>query len=95
MYFQFFDPPYLVSNVKQYYNTTEDFNYRCYVDLKIVCDELSKKSVNWMMTVNKNDDLQELFNGYNIHIIEKYSSMSRGMSREFEMIISNYFSDDS
>lgn len=85
--FVFFDPPYLVNNVKQYYKDT--FIHDNFVNLKTLCDSLDKRSVNWMITLNKNEKLRDLFSDYQVRYIKKFSHMS-GNGLEYEMIITNY-----
>lgn len=87
--FVFFDPPYLVNGIQQYYKETFDFDN--FKNLKHVCDKLDKKGINFMITLNKHPKLKELFKEYNIKIFKKkYSGMSNGKFDEYEMIITNY-----
>ena len=85
--FVFIDPPYFVRSVKQYYKNI--FEIDDYKTLKGVCDGLNDKKVNFMITLNDNDDLKEIFRGYNIRVFGKYSISSREHI-EKEMIITNY-----
>lgn len=86
--FVFFDPPYLVDNVHQYYKDT--FTMSDFKELKRELDKLDKKGVSWMLTVNKNAQLAELFKKYNHNVIKKHSSISTGKYNEYELIITNY-----
>ena len=86
--FVFIDPPYLVNNAVYYYKNA--FNINDFERLKKTCDKLSKQKINFMVTLNKHKELQKLFNQYNIKCFKKYSALSRGINKEYEMIITNY-----
>ncbi len=92
--FVFFDPPYFVEQVGSYY--TESFAKDDYSALLKVCDVLDKRGVKWMVTVNKHPKIKKLFSAgssrtkYNIASFEKYSSISAGKGKEYEMVIRNY-----
>lgn len=89
--FVFFDPPYFVEQVGSYY--TESFVNEDYTELLQICNALNEKNVKWMVTVNKHSNLKKLFSGceaYNIQTFQKYSSISAGKGKEYEMVIRNY-----
>jgi DNA adenine methylase len=86
--FVFFDPPYLVDNVYQYYKDV--FSLADFVDLKNVCDKLDQNGVKWMITVNKHPKLSNLFKKYHQTVIKKHSNISCGTYVENELIIRNY-----
>jgi DNA adenine methylase len=86
--FVFFDPPYLVDNVKQYYENT--FLLDDYKILKQKCDQLNNENVKFMLTLNKHSSLVKMFEKYNIKTFKKFSSISKGEGYEYEMIITNY-----
>lgn len=86
--FVFLDPPYLVQNVKQYYKNI--FKLNDFKEMKDLCDKLNDKEVNFMITLNKNDELIKIFNNYNIKFIEKKSFISTFKKVENEIIITNY-----
>jgi DNA adenine methylase len=86
--FVFFDPPYFVEQVQSYYKHA--FSYKDYEQLHDECKRLSNKGVKWMITVNKNAKLKTLFKDFNIKCINKYSWLSAGRGKEYEMVITNY-----
>lgn len=86
--FVFFDPPYLVDKIKEYYEET--FDLENFKELKKVCDKLDKQGVRFMLTLNKNTALKKLFEAYEIKHIKKFSRMSNGKVNEYEMVIRNY-----
>ena len=88
--FVFFDPPYLVKDVKQYYKDV--FKMKDFKELKNICDKLDKRNVNFMVTLNCTKEFKELFKNYNIKCINKKSTTSnkKGGYIEKEMVITNY-----
>lgn len=88
--FIFFDPPYLVKDVKQYYKDV--FLMKDFIELKNICDELNKRKVNFMITLNCLKEFKKLFKDYKIKCIDKRSTTSnrKGGYIEKEMIITNY-----
>ena len=87
--FVFFDPPYLVKNVKSFYKNI--FTLQDFQNLKTICDNLDKNNVNFMITLNCHKDLKKIFKGYKIKCVTKnHSKVSNGKRLEKEMIITNY-----
>jgi DNA adenine methylase len=86
--FVFLDPPYLVQQVKSYYE--EAFDYEKFEELHEICKTLDKRGVMWMLTINNNKKLKDLFSDYDITYISKHSSLSSGRGQEQEMIVKNY-----
>lgn len=88
--FVFFDPPYYnLKYVKNYYK--EIFALQNFKELKTICDYLNKNKVKFMITLNKDKELINLFKNYNIkYFTKKYSKISKGNKIEKEMIITNY-----
>ena len=87
--FVFMDPPYLTKMTKYLYK--DSFDLEEFNKLKNICDNLNKQGVNFMLTVNKHDILNDIFNTYNIKTINKYSGMSHNKIEEY--VITNYNSD--
>jgi DNA adenine methylase len=71
--FVFLDPPYLVSNVGDYYESV--FNFQDYQKLRKICDSLNKNQVNFVVTTNDDPSLRKLFKGYNIQKLIKSSTL--------------------
>ena len=86
--FVFLDPPYLVKKINEYYKNI--FTLKDFENLKKKCDELNKNKVNFMVTLNKNKELIDLFKKYKITYINKKSTVSNKIRVEKEMIITNY-----
>jgi DNA adenine methylase len=86
--FVFLDPPYNVSCVKEYYSNT--FSENDYVILLKTCDMLTKKGVNWMMTLDSSKSHLKLFHKYKIHKYRRHSFISNGLNKDQEVIITNY-----
>lgn len=85
--FVFIDPPYTVKNAKMYYKQTIiDFS-----ELKSTCDRLDENGVMFMVTMNDDLEIREIFKDYIIHSIKKHSNLSlkRGYI-ENEIVIVNY-----
>lgn len=85
--FVFIDPPYTVKGVNEYYiETIIDYS-----ELKSTCDRLDENGVMFMITMNDDKDVREIFKDYIIHSIKKHSNLSqkRGCI-ENEIVIVNY-----
>ena len=91
--FVYFDPPY-DSDTSTFNNYTEEgFGKREHVRLANVFKELDKKGVNVMLSNHNTSLVRELYDGYNIHVIEaKRNINSNGKKRGKveEVIITNY-----
>jgi len=91
--FVYFDPPY-DSDTTTFNNYTEEgFGKREHVRLSNVFKELDKKGVKVMLSNHNTSLVRELYDGYNIHVIEaKRNINSNGKKRGKveEVIITNY-----
>ena len=87
--FVFFDPPYLIKSVTQYYKNIFDIDD--FIELKNICDKLNKDKVNFFITLNNNEELKEIFNEYNIKYYTRKSFASNiDNAVGQEMAITNY-----
>ena len=93
--FVYFDPPYDVYPDKQGFVDygKDGFGKEEQIRLAKCFDKLSKKGVNVMLSNHNTQFINELYSGYNIHVIDaKRMINSKGDGRGFvqEVIITNY-----
>ncbi|KAI9092385.1 S-adenosyl-L-methionine-dependent methyltransferase [Phlyctochytrium arcticum] len=81
--FVFLDPPYNVASVREYYSSI--FDETDYNELLAVCDDLHKKGINWMLTLDANETHKKLFANY-----DRHSFISNGKNKDKEIIITDY-----
>ena len=86
--FIFLDPPYFTKSVNTYYKSS--FELKKYKELEKILRILTKKKVNWMLTLNYTIEFEKLFKKYNCKIVRKVSTISRQNTIEYELFITNY-----
>ena len=91
--FVYFDPPYDSDTSTFNSYTEEGFDRNEHIRLAYVYKELDKKGVKVMLSNHNTEYINELYKGYNIHVINaKRSINSKGNKRGNveEVIITNY-----
>ncbi len=93
--FVYFDPPYVpvnqTSSFTKYYK--DDFDYDMQFELKELCDRISKKKVNFMLSNSYVDFVTKLYKNYSIKKIEAIRAINCKGNRRGkinESIITNY-----
>jgi DNA adenine methylase len=93
--FVYFDPPYVpmtaTANFTSY--TTDGFNHQHQIELKNVCDHLTKIGVKWMQSNSYTPVVLDLYKDYNIDEVQARRSVNsdaKGRGKVSEAIIRNY-----
>lgn len=84
--FIFLDPPYVTCWAKYMYKN--GFNKDDFIKLKETLDNVECK---WMLSIDNDDFIKELFNGYQIIELDRKSGITiKNANKKKEMIIRNY-----
>lgn len=93
--FIYFDPPYMPINQTSSFTsyTSEGFDFSEQIRLRDLFNRLTEKGVYCMLSNSYTNEIIDLYEGYNIHIVEANRSInSNGKKRGKikEVIITNY-----
>lgn len=87
--FIFFDPPYTVPRVRDYYKNL--FGSSDMKELYDLCVELDAQKIHFLVTLNDDEDLRSLFaKSFNVERITRHSYITNGRNHEAELFIRNY-----
>jgi len=93
--FVYFDPPYVPLNKTSNFTSyaKESFDKEMQIKLKEICDKLTEKGVNWMLSNSSADFVLDLYRDYNINLVDASRNInSKGDKRGTvkEVLVTNY-----
>lgn len=93
--FVYFDPPYVPTSETAYFTqySKDGFTEKDQIALRDFADELTKKGVNVMLSNSNMPFVQELYKGYNKHIVDVSRSVNCKPNKRNsveELVITNY-----